>query len=115
MKKRIIACALSFILALSLLAGCSQGTDNDGSLAPASDSENSAAADGSETEETDEKKELTEVTLNEVAHSIFYAPMYVAIEEDYFADEGIELDLVCGFGDNTLGKDTLKKPRICVA
>ena len=24
---------------------------------------------------------LTPVTLNEVAHSIFYAPMYVAIEE----------------------------------
>ena len=28
---------------------------------------------------------LTKVTLNEVAHSIFYAPMYVAIENDYFA------------------------------
>ena len=28
-----------------------------------------------------EKKELVEVTLNEVAHSIFYAPQYVAIEE----------------------------------
>ena len=29
--------------------------------------------------------------------------MYVAIEEDYFADEGIELDLVCGFGaDKTM-------------
>ncbi|MCD8151659.1 MAG: ABC transporter substrate-binding protein [Clostridiales bacterium] len=38
------------------------------------------------------------VTLNEVAHSIFYAPMYVAIEEGYFAEEGIELDLVCGYG-----------------
>ena len=114
MKKRIIACALSVILALSLLAGCSQGTDNDSSSTSASDNENSAAADGSEAEETEEKKELTKVTLNEVAHSIFYAPMYVAIEEDYFADEGIELDLVCGFGDNTLGKDALKKPCICV-
>lgn len=28
-----------------------------------------------------EEKELTKVTLNEVAHSIFYAPQYVAIEE----------------------------------
>lgn len=38
------------------------------------------------------------VTLNEVAHSIFYAPQYVAIEEGYFSDEGIELNLVTGFG-----------------
>ena len=41
---------------------------------------------------------LTPVTLNEVAHSIFYAPLYVAIEEGYFAAEGIELTLVTGFG-----------------
>lgn len=41
---------------------------------------------------------LTTVTLNEVAHSIFYAPQYVAIEEGYFAEEGIDLELVTGFG-----------------
>ena len=41
---------------------------------------------------------LTEVTLNEVAHSIFYAPQYVAIEEGYFEEEGIDLTLVTGFG-----------------
>jgi len=46
---------------------------------------------------------LTKVTLNEVAHSIFYAPMYVAIEEGYFKEEGIDLDLVTGYGaDNTM-------------
>lgn len=45
----------------------------------------------------------TKVVLNEVAHSIFYAPMYVAIEEGYFAEEGIELELVTGFGaDKTM-------------
>jgi len=44
-----------------------------------------------------------QVTLNEVAHSIFYAPMYVAIEEGYFAEEGIDLTLVTGFGaDKTM-------------
>lgn len=43
------------------------------------------------------------VTLNEVAHSIFYAPMYVAIEEGYFAEEGIDVELVTGFGaDKTM-------------
>ena len=43
------------------------------------------------------------VVLNEVAHSIFYAPMYVAIEERYFEEAGIELSLVTGFGaDKTM-------------
>ena len=52
-------------------------------------------ADGTET--------LTDVTLNEVAHSIFYAPQYVAIEEGYFEDAGLNLTLVTGFGaDKTL-------------
>ena len=43
------------------------------------------------------------VTLNEVAHSVFYAPMYVAIENDYFKEEGLEVTLVTGFGaDKTM-------------
>lgn len=41
---------------------------------------------------------LTPVTLSEVAHSIFYAPQYVAIELGYFSEEGIELTLVNGGG-----------------
>ena len=41
---------------------------------------------------------LTKVTLSEVAHSIFYAPMYVAIEEGYFKEEGLDLNLVTAFG-----------------
>lgn len=46
---------------------------------------------------------LTHVTLNEVAHSVFYAPMYVAIENGYFEEEGIDLTLVTGFGaDKTM-------------
>lgn len=44
------------------------------------------------------KTALTQVTLSEVAHSIFYAPMYVAIEEGYFTEEGIDLELVTAFG-----------------
>ena len=50
----------------------------------------------------DEAK-LAKVTLNEVAHSIFYAPQYVAIEEGYFKEEGLDLTLVTGFGaDKTM-------------
>ena len=38
-----------------------------------------------------------------MAHSIFYAPQYVAIEEGYFKDEGLDLTLVTGFGaDKTM-------------
>lgn len=71
MKKKFIAAALAAVLAVSAL--------------PAAVS-------------AEEKEELTEVTLNEVAHSIFYAPQYVAIEEGYFEEEGLKIDLVNGFG-----------------
>ena len=54
---------------------------------------------GNETASAD----LQKVTLNEVAHSIFYAPLYVAIEKDYFKEEGINLELVTGYGaDKTM-------------
>ena len=38
-------------------------------------------------------EELETVRLAEVAHSIFYAPMYVAIEEGYFEEVGIDIEL----------------------
>ncbi|ONI40487.1 nitrate ABC transporter substrate-binding protein [Candidatus Epulonipiscium fishelsonii] len=37
---------------------------------------------------------LIDIKLAEVTHSIFYAPQYVAIENGYFAEEGLEIDLV---------------------
>ena len=62
---------------------------------------NITACGNSETGSTADGK--TKVVLNEVAHSPFYAPMYVAIEEGFFAEEGIELTLVTGFGaDKTM-------------
>ena len=46
---------------------------------------------------------LTPVRLNEVVHSVFYAPQYAAIELGYFKEEGIDLTLVTGFGaDKTM-------------
>ncbi len=87
MKKHLLACALAAVFTLALLAGCSRKSESPG------------PEDAGQKEETG----LTEVTLNEVAHSIFYAPMYAAVEEGYFAEEGIDLDLVCGFGaDKTM-------------
>ena len=65
-----IAAALS--LTGLLLSGCSAGGSSD--------------------------KNLTPLVLNEVAHSIFYAPQYAAIELGYFEEEGIDLTLVNGGG-----------------
>lgn len=72
MKHRKLAAALAALTLMSGLGGCS----------PA--------------QKTDEA--LKKVTLNEVAHSIFYAPQYAAIELGYFKDEGIDLTLVNGAG-----------------
>ncbi|HHX75281.1 MAG TPA: ABC transporter substrate-binding protein [Firmicutes bacterium] len=41
---------------------------------------------------------LKKVRLNEVTHSVFYAPLYAAINLGYFAEEGIELELTTGQG-----------------
>ena len=68
--RKILAPVLLVFTAVALLAGCKKNTESS----------------------------LTPVTLNEVAHSIFYAPQYAAIELGYFKDEGIDLTLVNGAG-----------------
>lgn len=48
------------------------------------------------------KDELTSdndtIKLAEVTHSVFYAPLYVAIENGYFEDEDINLELILTSG-----------------
>lgn len=91
MKKKLLALFLTVSMLSVIAIGCSG----------ASDSDKSAEKDTSKTDT--EPTELKNVTLNEVAHSIFYAPMYVAIENGYFEEEGIRLTLVTGFGaDKTM-------------
>ncbi len=41
---------------------------------------------------------LTTLHINEVTHSVFYAPMYLADSLGYFEEEGIRIDLVNGGG-----------------
>ena len=47
---------------------------------------------------SDNDNGLTKVTLAEVAHSIFYAPQYVAISEGFFEEEGIDIELTLASG-----------------
>lgn len=44
------------------------------------------------------KEELKKVRLNEVVHSIFYAPQYVALNQGYFEEEGLDVELSVGQG-----------------
>jgi NitT/TauT family transport system substrate-binding protein len=74
MKKKGLAALAVFIFTAVLLSGCGKSNGN-----------------------------LIKVQLNEVAHSIFYAPQYVAIELGYFKDEGLDVTLVNGLGaDKTM-------------
>ena len=41
---------------------------------------------------------LTTVRLSEVTHSVFYAPMYVAMNQGYFEEEGLRLEVTTGQG-----------------
>lgn len=97
MKKRIFSLALVAILSSVMMLACAS-----------KDEEGAAAPDAEKTEEAvpsvpKANPKPVKVVLNEVAHSIFYAPMYVAIEEGYFVEEGIDLDVVTGFGaDKTM-------------
>ena len=40
----------------------------------------------------------TTVRLNEVTHSVFYAPQYVALELGFFEEEGLQIELTNGGG-----------------
>ena len=52
---------------------------------------------------------LVKVKLNEVVRSIFYAPMYAAISQGFFKEEGIEIDLSTGQGADKTMQQVLSK------
>ena len=46
---------------------------------------------------------LQKVTIAEVAHSVFYAPQYAAINLGYFKEEGLDIELILASGaDNVM-------------
>ena len=69
--KKIIAPVLAALTLLPLLCGCGAG---------------------------DGGKDLITVRLNEVTHSVFYAPQYVAMELGFFEEEGLAVELTNGGG-----------------
>ena len=67
--KRFAAFFLVLLLTVGLLTACSPG-----------------------------KQAVTAVKVSEVAHSVFYAPQYVAMSQGFFEEEGLEIDLLNGGG-----------------
>ncbi len=67
--KKFLAILFTFVLGLLCFAGC-----------------------------TDNKKDDNLIRLNEVTHSIFYAPLYLAMSAGYFEDEGLTVELTNGGG-----------------
>jgi len=50
----------------------------------------------------DDEKNLKSISLGEVTHSAFYAPLYVAMENGYFEEEGLKIDLTLISGANNV-------------
>ena len=73
--KRIITSLIAFLVIVIFTIGifASKGKDNN-------------------------KKNLKKITVAEVAHSIFYAPMYVADSLGYFEEEGLDVEIVLTSG-----------------
>ena len=68
MKKRIFCCLSALLLLCTALCGCSK------------------------------TEPLTTVRVNEVTHSVFYAPQYVAMSLGFFEEEGLQVELTNGGG-----------------
>lgn len=59
--------------------------------------------------DTGNETNLTKVKVAEVAHTIFYAPQYVALEKGYFKDEGLDIELILTPGADKVTSAVLSK------
>lgn len=56
-----------------------------------------------------EDDNLTTINLAEVSHTIFYAPQYAAIQNGYFEEEGVEINLILTPGADKVAAALLSK------
>lgn len=97
--KKVLALTMAVIMMMTMLVACSSKEEIKNTGEGKTESTEEKAGEAKE----EALPATTKVVLNEVAHSIFYAPMYVAIEKGYFDEEGIDLELITGFGtDKTM-------------
>ena len=55
------------------------------------------------------KKNNNTIRISEVTHSLFYAPLYVAMNNGYFEDEGLKIELTNAGGSDTVMSSLISK------
>ena len=98
MKKKILATVLTAAMAVSMLAGCSSESAGKASEAAATTAEATTAAEETKAEETTAAEAKDTGDLKTVSIQIdgsavpYYAPLYLAQENGYFAEEGLNVE-----------------------
>lgn len=98
MKKKILATVLTAAMAVSMLAGCSSESAGKASEAAAAAAETTTAAGETKAEETTAAEAKNTGDLKTVSIQIdgsavpYYAPLYLAQENGYFAEEGLNVE-----------------------
>ncbi|KPV44745.1 ABC transporter substrate-binding protein [Alicyclobacillus ferrooxydans] len=103
-KRGTIAVSALMMLAL---AGCGAATSNSGSNTTGTNtgatgtSTSSNSASGNSTSGSGTSSAPITVRYSEVIRSVFYAPAYVAMQEGFFKQEGLNVQMVTSEGSNT--------------
>ena len=93
--RRMAGVLVAMLCFSMLLTGCVNN-------APAKEQQNETQQQATQQEATPQQAAqptqaaptLQQITVGEVAHSIFYAPSYAAMSLGYFEEEGLDIDLV---------------------
>ncbi len=85
MKKKILTYIILLLLIITILLGIKQINKKE------------------------KNQTLTKVKVAEVAHSIFYAPQYIADSLGYFKEEGLDVEISLSNGADAVIADVLSK------
>ena len=89
MKKIIIGIIAIVIIGIAITIGCLVGK-----------------------KDKEETTKLEKIKLAEVTHSPFYAPLYVAIENGYFKEQGLDVELILTPGADKVATSVIS-PEFC--